>query len=192
MHRHATTSCRGQEWRRLFKRPGRMGGDEVPTALNGAKEYWCRGVGMVRQDATIAIVDSPDSQHGQLMKGYAQVGEFTPMIQWIRPSLHLPHDLTSLDGVAAVAVPLGVRGATAQDRFTLWVMDAIHGLMARHIPVFVAAGNRRPNLLAKAGIAVSISDVPGSTSTSEACVRAAAQAASRSPCNRNAYKLFQN
>jgi hypothetical protein len=136
---------------------------------------------MARKDTTIAIVDSPDSRHGQLMKRYAQVGEFTPAIQWIRPSLHLPHDLASLDGVAAVAVPLGVKGATARDRFTLRVMQAIRGLMARHIPVFVAAGNRGPNLLANAGIAVAIGDAPGSTSTSEACVRAAVQRAFRSP-----------
>jgi hypothetical protein len=141
-------------------------------------------VGMACQATTIAIVDSPDSPHGQLMKRYAQVGEFTPIIQWIRPSLHLPQDLVSLDAVVAVAIPLGVKGATEQDRFTWWVMDAIRGLMARNIPVFIAAGNRRPNLLAKAGIAVSISAVPGSASTSEACVRAAAQVACQSPCHR--------
>jgi hypothetical protein len=141
---------------------------------------------MVCKGETIAVVDSPDSRHGQLMRRYARVGGFTPAIQWVRPSLHLPHDLASLDGVVAVAVPLGVKGATTQDRFTSWVKEAIRGLMARNIPVFVAAGNRRPNLLADAGIAVSISDVPGSASTSEACVRAAAQLAFRSTHHRSA------
>lgn len=136
---------------------------------------------MAHQDAIIAIVDAPDTQHGRLMKRYAQIGDFAPIIRWIPPSLQLPHDLAALDGVAAVAVPLGVKGATARDRFTLQVMQAIRGLMARHIPVFVAAGNRGPNLLANAGIAVAIGDVPGSTSTSEACVRAAVQRAFRSP-----------
>jgi hypothetical protein len=72
------------------------------------------------------------------------------------------------------------------------VTDAIRQLMARNTPVFVAAGNRRPNLLAQAGIAVSIGGVPGSTSTSEACVRAAAQATFEFASHRKTPNLSQN
>jgi hypothetical protein len=134
---------------------------------------------MTCQTVTIAIVDAPDTHHGRLMQGYARLGDFAPSIQWIQPSLQLPHDLAALDGVAAVAIPLGVIGATPRDRFTRWLMQAIQGLMARRIPVFVAAGHRGQNLLANAGIGVSIDAVPGSTSTSEACVRAAIREACR-------------
>lgn len=99
--------------------------------------------------------------------------------------LRLPEDLASLDGVAAVAIPIGVRGATVRDRFTQRLMAAMRSLMERHIPVFVAAGNRRPNLLAQAGIAVSTKDVSGCASTSEACVCAAVKAVYQSMCNRH-------
>lgn len=125
----------------------------------------------------IAIVDIPDSDHGRLMQHCARVEAFSPSIRWIEPSLQLPETLATLDRVEAVAIPIGVKGATLHDRFTQRLMIAIHSLMDRNIPVYVAAGNRQPNLLAQAGIRVSIKDIPGSTSTSEACVRAAAQAA---------------
>jgi hypothetical protein len=176
----------------LCKRLTRLAGDEVPTEGQSANSERSRGAGLGRAAMTIAIIDAPETWHGQLMKRHARVGEFTPLIRWIRPSLHLPQDLASLEGVAAVAIPLGVKGAAPQDRFTSWMMDAIRQVMARNIPVFVAAGNRRPNLLAQAGIAVSISDVPGSTSTSEACVRAAAQAACQFLCYRKTSNPFQN
>lgn len=130
-----------------------------------------------RAAPTIVIVDSPQTAHGQLMRRCADVGGFTPTIQWLVPSLSLPEDVTTIRGVAAVAVPLGVRGATLDDRFTQQLMAAIRNLGDQGIPVLVAAGTRRPNLLAQAGIAVSAHDVPGSASTSEACVRAAARIA---------------
>ena len=130
--------------------------------------------------SSIIIVDSPDHEHGRMMGRYAQLESFTPAIQWLEPSLKLPDDLASIGGVAAVAMPISVRGATAHDRFTRRLMAAITALMNKGIPIFVAAGNHRPNLLAQAGIAVAIKDVAGSTSTSEACVRAAAQAAFQS------------
>lgn len=129
---------------------------------------------------SIVIVDSPDHEHGRMMRRCAQVDNFTPAIRWLEPSLKLPEDLMSISGVAAVAMPLGVRGATVRDRFTQRLMASIADLMIKGIPVFVAAGNRRPNLLAKAGIAVFIKDVTGSASTSEACVRAAVQIAFQS------------
>jgi hypothetical protein len=44
---------------------------------------------------------------------------------------------------------------------TWWAMDAIRGLMARSILVFIAAGNRRPDLLAKAGMLSPRSDRVG-------------------------------
>ena len=110
---------------------------------------------MMMPEITIAIVDTPNSEHGRLMRRCVHVGAFSPAICWVEPSLRLPEDLASLDGVAAVAIPIGVRGATVRDRFTRRLMAAIRSLMERHIPVFVAAGNRRPNLLAQAGIAVS-------------------------------------
>jgi hypothetical protein len=100
-------------------------------------------------------------------------------IRWIPPSLDLPETLATLDGVGAVAIPLAVRGATPRDRFTRRLMDAIRSLMQRGIPVFVAAGNQRPNLLAEAGIGVAIGMCPGSAGTSEACVRAAIHAVCR-------------
>jgi hypothetical protein len=84
----------------------------VPTEGQSAHNEGGRGVGLGREAVTIAIVDAPETWHGQLMKRYARVGEFSPMIRWIRPSLHLHRDLASLDGVAAVAIPLGVKGAT--------------------------------------------------------------------------------
>lgn len=124
----------------------------------------------------IAIVDRPDSPHGRLMQASAQVESFSPAIRWIPPSLDLPEALAALDGIGAVAIPLGVKGATPRDRFTQRLMRAIRALMARNIPVFVAAGNRHPNLLAQAGIGVSVAMHPGSAGTSEACVRAAVQA----------------
>jgi hypothetical protein len=124
----------------------------------------------------VAIVDVRDSDHGRLMQRCARLGAFAPPVRWIEPSLGLPEALAGLEGVAAVAVPLGVRGATLRDGFTRRLMDAIRGLMARGIPVFVAAGNERPNILAGAGIAVTVEAVPGSAGTSEACVRATVQA----------------
>jgi hypothetical protein len=125
----------------------------------------------------IAVVDIPDSNHGRLMQHCVRAEAFSPAIRWIEPSLQLPEALATLDNVAAVAMPIGVKGGTRCDRFTQRLMAAIASLMERNIPVYVAAGNRQPNLLAQAGIRVSIENVPGSTSTSEACVRAAAQAA---------------
>ena len=127
----------------------------------------------------IAIVDDPESEHGRLMRRCARHGDAAPAIRWLAPSLTLPEDLTALAGVDAVALPLGVHGATLDDRFTRRLMAVMEALRDRGIPVLVAAGTRRPNLLARAGIAVSTRDVPGSTSTSEACVRAAARIACR-------------
>jgi hypothetical protein len=127
----------------------------------------------------IAIVDHPDSRHGRLMQASAQSEGGSPAIRWIPPSLDLPETLAALEGVGAVAIPLGVRGATPRDRFTGRLMGAIRTLMQRDIPVFVAAGNQRANVLAQAGISVSVAMCPGSAGTSEACVRAAIQAVRR-------------
>jgi hypothetical protein len=129
--------------------------------------------------SVIAIVDDPDSPHGRLMHACAQIEGGSPAIRWILPSLDLPETLAALEGVAAVAIPLGVRGATSRDRFTGRLMDAIRTLMQRNIPVFVAAGNQRANILTQAGIGVSVAMCPGSAGTSEACVRAAIQAVRR-------------
>lgn len=131
----------------------------------------------MKSEVFIVIVDSPHHEHGRIVCRCAQLGEFTPAIQWLEPSLKLPEELPLVKGAAAVAMPLGVRGATAGDRFTQRLREAISGLMAKGIPVFVAAGSRRRNLLAQVGIRVSTEDVPGSASTSEACVRAAAHVA---------------
>src|SRR6185295_2004527 len=127
--------------------------------------------------AVVVIVDDPDSRHGRSMSRCARLGDIEPIVKWIVPSLRLPDVLCALSGVAAVALPLGVRGATDHDRFTKRLANAIRSLETRGIPVYVAAGTRRPNLLARAGIAVAAADVPPSKSTSEACVRAAARAA---------------
>jgi hypothetical protein len=137
--------------------------------------------------AIIAIVDDPNSDHGRLMQRCARVEAFAPAIRWIEPCLQLPEILASLDGVMAVAIPIGVRGATVRDRFTQRLMDAIENLMARNIPVFVAAGNRRPNVLAEAGI--SVAAFPGTASTSEACIRAAVTAVYQSMCSGNSWHL---
>lgn len=134
---------------------------------------------MAELSDVVAIVDHPDSPHGRLMHASAQMEAGSPAIRWIPPSLDLPETLASLDGVGAVAIPLGVRGATPRDRFTRRLMDAIRSLVQRDIPVFVAAGNRRANILAQAGIGVSVAMCPGSAGTSEACVRAAIQAVRR-------------
>jgi hypothetical protein len=130
---------------------------------------------------TIAIVDVSDSPHGRAMHRCAQGDGFVAEIRWIEPSLQLPEILATLNDVGAVAIPLAVRGATREDRFTRRLMAAIADLVRRGIPVFVAAGNRRPNLLAEAGTAVSTAMYPGSAGTSEACVRAAVAAVHRSP-----------
>jgi hypothetical protein len=124
----------------------------------------------------LAIVDHPQSRHGRLMEHAVRCGIFVPAIHWVEPSLQLPETLMLLEGVGAVAMPLSIRHATPRDRFTQQVMLAISALMERGIPVFVAAGNGQPNILAQAGFSVSTRDIPGSTSTSEACVRAAVQA----------------
>ena len=116
-------------------------------------------------------MDVAGSDHGRLMQRSAHFQAFAPVIRWITPDLQLPVTLASLDEVAAVAIPIAVKGATLRDRFTQRLMAAIKDLTARGIPVFVAAGNHRPNLLAEAGIAVP--SFPGSASTSESCVRAA-------------------
>jgi hypothetical protein len=131
--------------------------------------------------AVLAIVDRPGSHHGRLMEQCARAGGSIPSIRWIAPSLDLPEELDGLAEVSAVALPVGVRDAGSRDRFTRRLSDAIASLMARGIPVYVAAGTRRPNLLAGAGIAVSIADEPSSRSSSEACVRVAARAAIDSP-----------
>ena len=99
------------------------------------------------------------------------------MICWIEPGLMLPETLLRLQGIASVAMPIAVRGATLRDRFTQRLIAAITDLGARGIPVFVAAGNHEPNLLAQAGIPVSVTAFPGSSGTSEACVRAAVECA---------------
>ncbi len=135
---------------------------------------------IVETHASIVIVDSPNHEHGRMVLRFARIGNFTPGIQWLEPSLSLPEDLKSVRGVAAVAMPLGVRGATIHDRFTMRLMNSIKNLMTRGIPVFVAAGSNRSNLLAQIGIAVSTRDILGSGSTSEACVRAAAERALQS------------
>jgi hypothetical protein len=121
----------------------------------------------------VAIVDVPESDHGRLMQQCARFGAFAPAILWITPDLQLSVALASLDEVAAVAIPIAVKGATLRDRFTQRLMAAIKDLAARGIPVFVAAGNQRPNLLADAGIAVANTALAGGAGTSESCVRAA-------------------
>jgi len=154
-----------------------MGGRYIRRSAGEPKVLcWPRGF-ILR---AIAILDITDSDHGRLMQHHARVEAPSLTVRWIEPSLQLPETLATLDEVLAVAIPIGVKGATPHDRFTQRLMVAISTLMDRNIPVYVAAGNRRPNLLAQAGIRVSIQDVPGSTSTSEACVRAAARAAVRS------------
>ena len=125
----------------------------------------------------IAIVDDPATPHGALMSRCARAGGAGLAVRWLAPTLDLPDDLSAVTDVDAVAIPLGVRGATLDDRFTQRLMAAVRVLRERGIPVLVAAGIHRPNLLARAGVAVSTGDVPGSGSTSEACVRAAAQIA---------------
>ena len=57
------------------------------------------------------------------MRRCAGAGDFAPAVRWLAPSLSLPEDLAAVEGVAAVAIPLGVRGATVDDRFT----RAAHG-----------------------------------------------------------------
>ncbi len=131
---------------------------------------------MAELSDVIAIVDHPDSPHGRLMYASAQLEAGSPAIRWIPPGLDLPETLATLHGIGAIAIPLGVRGATPRDRFTRQLMDAIRTLMQRDIPVFVAAGNQRANVLAQAGIGVSVAMCPGSAGTSEACVRAAIRA----------------
>jgi len=159
----------GHRWGRHLPLP-----PQAPPALRAAPAP------RTESAPAIAVVDVPDSDHGRLMGRCARLGAFAPPIRWIEPSLRLPEALASLGGIAAVAVPLAVRGATPDDRFTRRLMEAIGALMARGVPVFVAAGNRAPNLLARAGIAVTADAFPGSAGTSEACVRAAVQAAYRS------------
>ena len=127
----------------------------------------------------IVIVDSLTHAHGRRMADHARADDFVPAIRWLTPTINLAEDLRSLPQVAAVAMPIGVRGATPTDRFTQRLAQAITDLLRRGIPVFVAAGSGRPNLIADAGIAVSTEDIAGSASSSEACVRAAAQAALR-------------
>jgi hypothetical protein len=128
----------------------------------------------------VAIVDVAGSDHGRLMQHCARFRTFAPAIRWITPDLELPVTLASLDGVAAVAIPIAVKGATLRDRFTQRLMAAIKDLAARGIPVFVAAGNHRPNLLAEAGTAVRNTAFPGTAGTSECCVRAAVRSAYQS------------
>lgn len=130
--------------------------------------------------ASIVIVDSPNHEHGRLMHRSAELEHITPNIRWLEPSLNLPEDLNLVIGVAAVAMPIGVRGAPIHDRFTMRLMNAIEKLMMSGIPVFVAAGSNRQNLLAQVGIAVSTQDIVGSSNTSEACVRAAVECALKS------------
>jgi hypothetical protein len=133
----------------------------------------------------LAIVDLPGSDHGRLMQSCARFQAFAPPIRWITPDLQLPATLASLDKVAAVAIPIAVRGATMSDRFTQRLVAAIQDLMARGIPVFVAAGNHRPNLLAEAGIAVTNRALTRSVGTSESCVRAAVEWAYQSSIEAN-------
>jgi hypothetical protein len=135
---------------------------------------------MVDEAGTIVIVDSLAHAHGRLMAEHARAGDFSLPIRWLTPTINLAEDLRSLTGVAAVAIPLGVRGATPADRFTQQVAESIAYLRGRGIPVFVAAGSGRANLIASTGIAVSSEDIPGSGNSSKACVRAAIQAAIRS------------
>jgi hypothetical protein len=125
--------------------------------------------------SAVAIVDFAGSHHGLLMESCARFQAFAPTIRWITPDLQLPVTLASLDDVAAVAIPIAVKGATMRDRFTQSLVAAIQGLTARGIPVFVAAGNYRPNLLAEAGIAVANRHLTGSAGTSQSCVRAAVE-----------------
>ena len=125
----------------------------------------------------IVIVDDPETPHGELMRRCAGASGSGLAVRWLAPSLNLPDHLSAVQDADAVAIPLGLRGATLDDRFTQRLMAAVRALRERGIPVLVAAGTHRPNLLARAGVAVSMGDVPGSGSTSEACVRAAAQIA---------------
>ena len=107
----------------------------MPPADPTAADTSCRTPTRV-----LAIVDDPESVHGRAMREAARLDGMEPVVAFIVPSLDLPFVLGSLTGAAAVAVPLGIRGATAQDRFTAGVADAIRALMHRGIPVFVAAG----------------------------------------------------
>jgi hypothetical protein len=122
----------------------------------------------------IVIVDSLAHEHGRLMAEFAAQEGPCIRVEWLTPTLNLPRDLERLSGVDAVTVPLGVGGATRRDHFTRALCQAITKLGDRGIPVFVAAGSNHSNLLAGAGISVATEDVRGSTSTSEACVRAQA------------------
>src|SRR4029077_12655207 len=70
----------------------------------------------------VAIVDVAGSDHGRLMQHSAHFQAFAPVIRWITPDLQLPVTLASLDEVAAVAIPIAVKGATLRDRFTQRLM----------------------------------------------------------------------
>jgi hypothetical protein len=130
-------------------------------------------------EPTIAIVDVADGSHGRLMAKCASSDGKSLRILWIEPTLSLPDDLRRLPAVDAVAIPVSVRGATSEDRFTRRLLDAIQDLRTRGVLVFVAAGNRTPNLLAEAGIRVPIRQDRRAEGSSGACVRAAVQFAYR-------------
>jgi hypothetical protein len=123
----------------------------------------------------IAIVDLPHSPHGRAMEAGVQAVSPGLRIRWIEPSLHLPEELSTLCGVAAVAIPISVRGASRRDRFTKRLIASIETLRARGTPVFVAAGNRHSNLLAEAGVPVFAKR--GGLGSSSACTIAAAETA---------------
>src|SRR4051812_28236325 len=100
----------------------------------------------------IAIVDLPQSHHAKCMESCVRSVSPKLRIRWVEPSLQLPETLSTIRGVAAVAIPMSVRGASTCDRFTQRLIAAISHLQACGTPVFVAAGNRQWNLLAEAGI----------------------------------------
>jgi hypothetical protein len=122
-------------------------------------------------DATrppLAIVDDPASPHGARM---ARALRHASTVDWIVPSLQLPADLLATRA-AVIALPLRVRGASRDDRFTAAIVDALERLRARGCLVFVAQG-LRPNLLTEAAIAVTAPIDGSSTTASHACVVAA-------------------
>ena len=116
----------------------------------------------------LVIVDDPASRHGQRM---ARALRRTPPLIWVVPTLQLPSDLLTVRA-PVVALPMRVRGAHRDDRFTAALIDALTRLRLRGCQVFVAQGPR-PNLLAEAGIAIAAPLGGPHTTASEACVAAA-------------------
>ncbi|MCB9765454.1 MAG: hypothetical protein H6739_37110 [Alphaproteobacteria bacterium] len=123
----------------------------------------------------IGIVDFKDTPHGDTLARAAWDAGLAPeAICWLAPSRELPAALREAPDLAALAVPVGLRGATPLSRVTRAWMKAFEDLQARGVPVFVSTRPGRPNLLAS--VATPIPDQAG-TSASVGAVLAAIRAA---------------